>query len=668
MADVEYTVAAKFQGDGELRAAANSFDNLSARAQNATSGMGSGMTSVIGKWTELNSILSLSKAAFGAIGTVAATAMQTLQEGAGLVAAREKFDNLAASINTTGDALLNAMRGATSGLMSDAELVESATSIMSLGLASTQEEAVRLGSVIGKLGWDMQQVVLTMANNSTMRLDALGLSMESVVSRSKELQAAGMSLDESFDLAVIEAGEAKIALLGDASDTTAGKIKQLEVSLQNAKDAFSAAFAEGLAEQMGAMAGSAGALGDSWSYAAAEAGRYAAAVAGFATRPLTQSGMRYELGELATQYKNLGGDMDAFSASYSHIFEMGARAPVEYLAAAVDALGAEVAELQKIRADAMATIVAGYIGNGEAEKAAVAQARAQAQATTIAGYLAQGQEYLARATTMVTGAQRDAAAADRDRAAAMADLAAKTEELAARAAEAWANYTSAAEAKGGGIFAGMLDDIEAAKAEGRAAGFDLMESIYAAMQQGGAGVNPLADMAAQIGASVEDIKAAVTATQEQTIVDSLAAAAIAGRVAWEDYAASVQKAIDILHSGAAVEDPKPVRVPVVPEMTETGDFQHLVGSQLNPVIVPTTLNLDEIRAAVDEARGIVNGFAGADQVYQAVIDLDIKAVEDGATAAKALIEGVPSQKTVTINFEQTGSDVLAALRALGVIP
>lgn len=103
-------------------------------------------------------------------------------------------------------------------------------------------------------------------------------------------------------------------------------------------------------------------------------------------------------------------------------------------------------------------------------------------------------------------------------------------------------------------------------------------------------------------------------------------------------------------------------------MTETGDFQHLVGSQLNPVIVPTTLNLDEIRAAVDEARGIVNGFAGADQVYQAVIDLDIKAVEDGATAAKALIEGVPSQKTVTINFEQTGSDVLAALRALGVIP
>jgi uncharacterized protein YbdZ (MbtH family) len=68
---------------------------------------------------------------------------------------------------------------------------------------------VRLATVVGTLGWDMQQVILTFANLSTMRLDALGLSVEEVKNKQKELMEQGMSTAAAFKEAVIQAGEAR---------------------------------------------------------------------------------------------------------------------------------------------------------------------------------------------------------------------------------------------------------------------------------------------------------------------------------------------------------------------------------------------------------------------------------------------------------------------------
>jgi hypothetical protein len=207
--------------------------------------------------------------AFGALAVAGKVAWDTLNEGAQLELARDRFDNLSASINTTGDALLGKLRDATNGMISDAQLISSATDMMSLGLAKTEEQAVRLTTVVGKLGWDMQQVVLTMANNSKMRLDALGLSVEDVDRRVEALVATGMTMDEAFDTAVLEAGEDKIKLLGDAADTTAGQIQILVTAVQNVQDEFKRGFAEGFAEslkQVGVSAEAAGAGAADMSY------------------------------------------------------------------------------------------------------------------------------------------------------------------------------------------------------------------------------------------------------------------------------------------------------------------------------------------------------------------------------------------------------------------
>ena len=664
MADTEYTIAARFQGDGELRNAANSFDGVRDAAKRSMSSIESAGRGGIRSWTELNSVISLAGQALGTLQNVAGNAMAALSEGAALSAARDKFDNLAASINTTGDALLGVMREATSGMMTDAELVASATDLMSLGLAKNEDQVKRLSSVIGTLGWDMQQVVLTMANNSTMRLDALGLSMESVTGRAKELKDAGMSMDEAFDLAVLEAGEAKIALLGNTADTTAGKIQQMGVMVENAGDQFKVAFAEGMAESIGAALESAEELEDAVSRVGKAAGSTAGVLSSTWTFALAEAAAAQEL-------RIMGGDIDAVTEKMKELGLIRYRGDnVELAAQRYRILREEIERLQA--AQTMINAPIDYMGQPtRPTKQGEIDARAAMSTETYwraLANVAEKNEWLARAADMARDAQRRAAAADSERAQSLADVAAKLE-LAATAQQTWADYVTGANARGGGNFAGFLDSIGDAREQGSTWGYDLMQSIYDAMRDGGAGVNPLSEFAVTVGASVDDIKASIAATQEQTIVDYLAQQAKDGKLAWEDYAATVENAIRILNGGMAIDlGPR-----AAPEMEDRG-FREGFQEGLDPAALPEkhTIVIDADTklaiAAVNEAKGLVEGFANPAEVYQAVMEMDITAVEAGTATATTLINGIPTEKTVTINFRETGGDVLSALRALGVIP
>jgi len=201
--------------------------------------------------TPLNQTIQI----FQQVGQAAQQAYEFVAEGTQLARAEQQFTALAGSIGSTADALLGDLKTATRGTISDFELMKSATSIMSLGLADTSEETVRLASLVGKLGWDMNQVTLTLANQSTMRLDALGLSVSDVTNRVDALKEAGYSADQAFKFAILEAGEEKVKLLGDAADTTAGKLAILEANAANFKDTAQAAFSQELITNINDMAG-----------------------------------------------------------------------------------------------------------------------------------------------------------------------------------------------------------------------------------------------------------------------------------------------------------------------------------------------------------------------------------------------------------------------------
>lgn len=157
--------------------------------------------------------------------------------GAQLVATRERFDALTDSIGA-GPGVLDDLRAATRGTVSDMELVASATDFMALGLVKSREELVRLTRAAGALGMNMNQLVLTLTNQTTMRFDALGVSVDGFDERLEALKATGMDVNAAFTEAFLQQAEAQIARVGEAADSTAGEFMQLSAHLQNAFDNF----------------------------------------------------------------------------------------------------------------------------------------------------------------------------------------------------------------------------------------------------------------------------------------------------------------------------------------------------------------------------------------------------------------------------------------------
>lgn len=198
-------------------------------------------------FTEMKSKLDLAKEGLGIFVGVFQQAMAIGKEGAALATTNSQFDALSMSIGTTADSLSGRLDAAMGGTVSRADMLGSAVGIMNLKLATSEDEVVRLSTVSTKLGWDMGIVTLTLANLSTARLDSLGLAMEDVTVRAAELEAQGRSAGEAFKLAVLEGGEAKLKLLGDASTTMAGSFARLEASTKNLADSIMARLAPSLA-------------------------------------------------------------------------------------------------------------------------------------------------------------------------------------------------------------------------------------------------------------------------------------------------------------------------------------------------------------------------------------------------------------------------------------
>jgi len=208
-------------------------------AQGGVKGFGSSLTSVMGT-------AAMVTGAVVAVGAAIKEVYNTAKEGAALEYARTRFDNLAESIGTVSDALLSDLREATSGMVSDADLVAGAADFMALGLANTHEEVVRLTTVAGALGMNMNQLVLTLTNQTTMRFDTLGVSVDGFKEKVQALEAAGYSAQEAFTEAFLQQAEEQIKRVGDISETSAGKIMTMEASFQNLSDAIKLSMADAL--------------------------------------------------------------------------------------------------------------------------------------------------------------------------------------------------------------------------------------------------------------------------------------------------------------------------------------------------------------------------------------------------------------------------------------
>lgn len=132
---------------------------------------------------------------------------------------------------------MEGMKRATGGVASEFELMGSAMDLMSLGLVKNENQLKRLVRVSGELGFDMNQLVLTMSNMTTMRFDALGVSVDGFKERVAALKAEGLSAADAFREAFLQQAEEQLKKVGSQANTTLGAFKRLEAQIKNIADA-----------------------------------------------------------------------------------------------------------------------------------------------------------------------------------------------------------------------------------------------------------------------------------------------------------------------------------------------------------------------------------------------------------------------------------------------
>jgi len=191
-----------------------------------------GTTSFNDKLGSLKNTAMLTVAGIVGVGAALKQVYEIGREGAELDFTASKFDNLTASIDTTSEALMKDLKKAADGTLSDMELMASATDFMSLGLANSHDEVVRLSTVASQLGMNMNQLVLTLTNQTTMRFDSLGMSVAGFDEKVKALEKSGLSASEAFTEAFLQQAEEQIARVGSATEETIGSFMRFEASIK----------------------------------------------------------------------------------------------------------------------------------------------------------------------------------------------------------------------------------------------------------------------------------------------------------------------------------------------------------------------------------------------------------------------------------------------------
>jgi hypothetical protein len=655
---VTYEVATRFTGEGELRRGAAEFDRLADKSKAAlsTTTAGGPIAAAGNAWRGMATGLAVASAAFVGVGLAAQQAYATLRAGAELQTTTERFGKLAASIGTTADVMLGKLREATKGMISDAELMASASGIVSLKLADNEEQVVRLATVVGTLGWDMQQVILTFANLSTMRLDALGLSVDEVKQKQKELMDQGMSTAAAFKEAVIQAGEARLDVGGVSESEQA--FKQAEAAVTNFKNAvlestIATLSQAGAFESLAATANSIQLATDFRGELAAlrEEGAITTVEWLGLLNTLSQSGaaaaevelagiiMRDSLTDTDDEINNQLGAWQVWQRTVSIQTGYAAQTAAANMNAILvgllgisNGLGDTSAFLPQ--ADEFDYLAAGARAGKDYRSGLAIEAR-QARIDQNLQFVRHDPSFIASGRE-VRNEMEYATAAAYGYSSALGSMTSAEQE----AADAHSRFLSSFNEE---LRAAPEDGLY--NAEGVANVEAVNKALYEQVEAAGASAATLALLGVATGQfTQEQAEAALKAAVLQEQIRAIAASVAAGDLSIGDALGQLNQAREAL---------------------DASNLAAVAGTGEGGVSIAVTADTSTAETNLDGTAAQLDALTSEE--YIATVGMDINAVIEGTTEAGRLIGSLPDTKTLTIRWEQSGADVIAALRALGII-
>lgn len=184
---------------------------------------------------------------------VARMAEDLYQTGMNAQRAEMLFRSFGAQVGDT-TALLERLRVTSRGVVTDVDLMNSASSFLSMGLAKNADEVNRLTDVAvtfaQAMGTDVASSISNLSallsNQSLLRLDTLGISSAQVRELWNQYKAAGVESSEAFTQAFLEVAEGKLPQMAQVADATVTEFQKLSTAMDNWWTDFGERFAQGV--------------------------------------------------------------------------------------------------------------------------------------------------------------------------------------------------------------------------------------------------------------------------------------------------------------------------------------------------------------------------------------------------------------------------------------
>lgn len=185
-----------------------------------------------------------------AVPALAQGAVELARTGAEADLVRQRFDGLAATAGTTGQALLTALRGASGGEISDLNLQLAANRAQLLGVADSAEEFATLMAIARDRAQQMgistsqafNDLVTGLGRGSALILDNLGITVSVTEANKAYAESLGKSVSQLTEAeqktalinAVLTQGKATLDATGGAVESNAAAFQRLGAQGENA--------------------------------------------------------------------------------------------------------------------------------------------------------------------------------------------------------------------------------------------------------------------------------------------------------------------------------------------------------------------------------------------------------------------------------------------------
>lgn len=221
--NVDIAIRAKNEASGAIRQVKAELAGLDEAAQSAAGGL-SGLGQLLTGGLIAGGLMMLADQAIGAAGAI----YDLGKSGAAAQALEDSFDDLAASVGASAAQMLDALRGASQGMIADQELILAANRSILLGVADTSEEMAQLLQVATARGKAMglsatqafNDLVTGLGRMSPMILDNLGIVTGGEKVFADYAEAIGKSADALTD------AERKAALFNKVISESADLVEQ----------------------------------------------------------------------------------------------------------------------------------------------------------------------------------------------------------------------------------------------------------------------------------------------------------------------------------------------------------------------------------------------------------------------------------------------------------